>query len=50
MNIAAVWSKLAAELSTEEFSSLYHAMDHKHYSNGDIVVDQGQFVSTFVFC
>lgn len=44
-----VWSKLGAELSTEEFSSLYHAMDHRHYRNGEIVVEQGQFVSTLFF-
>ncbi len=45
----AVWSKLGAELSTDEFSSLYHAMDHKHFRNGEIVVDQGQFVSSLFF-
>ncbi len=45
----AVWSKLGAELSTEEFSSLYHAMEHKHYRNSEIVVDQGQFISTLFF-
>ena len=45
----AVWSKLAAVLSTEEFSSLHHAMVHEHYNNGDAVVDQGQFISTLFF-
>ena len=45
----AVWSKLGMELSTEEFSSLYHAMDHNHYRSGEIVVDQGQFFSTLFF-
>ncbi len=45
----AVWSKLAAVLSTEEFSCLHHAMVHEHYNNGDIVVDQGQFISTLFF-
>ncbi|TKB27045.1 cyclic nucleotide-binding domain-containing protein [Desulfopila sp. IMCC35006] len=45
----AVWAKLAGKLSTEEFSSLYHAMVHKHYKTGEIVVDQGQFVSTLFF-
>ena len=44
-----IWSKLSAELSTEEFSSLYHAMAHKQYRNGEIVVEQGQFVSTLFF-
>ncbi len=45
----AVWSKLVGVLSTEEFSSLYHAMEHKHYNNGDTVVDQGQFISVLFF-
>jgi hypothetical protein len=45
----AVWSKLAKLLSTEEFSSLYHATVHKHYSNGAIIVDQGQYISTLFF-
>ena len=45
----AVWSGLAGELSTEEFSALYHAMVHKQYNNGDIVVEQGQFVSILFF-
>ncbi len=45
----AAWAKLAGKLSTEEFSSLYHAMVHKHYKTGEIVVDQGQFVSTLFF-
>ncbi len=45
----AVWSNLVGELSTEEFSALYHAMVHKQYNNGDIVVEQGQFVSILFF-
>lgn len=45
----AVWSKLAGELSMDEFSSLYHALVHKQYQNGDIVVEQGQFISTLFF-
>lgn len=44
-----VWARLAGKLSTEEFSSLHHAMVHKHYNNGEIVVDQGQFVSALFF-
>lgn len=45
----AVWRKLVALLSTEEFSCLYHAMVHAHYNNGDTIVDQGQFISTLFF-
>jgi len=44
-----VWSKLANTLSTEEFSSLYHAMVHKQYKNGQILVQQGKFNSTLFF-
>ena len=45
----AIWSKLVAALSPEEFSCLYHAMIHENYNNGEIVVDQGQFISTLFF-
>jgi CRP-like cAMP-binding protein len=44
-----VWDKLARTLSTEDFSSLYHAMVHKSYNNGEIVVKQGEFLTTLFF-
>lgn len=44
-----IWRKLANTLSPEEFSSLHHAMVHKSFNNGEIVVYQGNFVSTLFF-
>ena len=47
--LLATWSTLAKTLSVEEFSSLYHVMDHKHYNSGEILARQGEFLSTLFF-
>jgi CRP-like cAMP-binding protein len=43
------WSALAEVLSTDEFTSLYHAMTRRHYSNGEIVVEQGMLRPQLLF-
>ncbi len=35
------WSALTEMLSSDEFTSLYHALTRRHYRNGETVVDQG---------
>jgi len=44
-----IWRKLVSTLSTEDYSSLYHSMIHKQYNNGEIVVQQGEYISTLFF-
>ncbi len=36
-----IWSKLYEFLTTDEFNSLYHSLQHKKYENEEIVVHQG---------
>ncbi len=43
------WEKLAAVLSTEEFSSLYHAMPLKTFPKGKTIVQQGTNARTLLF-
>jgi CRP-like cAMP-binding protein len=47
--LSSVWNRLINTLSIEEFSSLYHVMVHKQYNNGELVVRQGEFLSTLFF-
>ncbi len=44
-----VWYKLTNTLSAEDFSSLYHVMDHRTYDNGELIVQQGDFLSALFF-
>jgi CRP-like cAMP-binding protein len=44
-----IWYKLTTTLSAEDFSSLYHVMDHRTYDNGKLIVQQGEFLSTLFF-
>ena len=44
-----VWYKLTKALSAEDFSSLYHVMEHRQYDNGERIVQQGEFLSALFF-
>ncbi len=44
-----IFEPLAKVLSEEEFSALYHAMSLEQYKNGEIVVQQGAFLSKLFF-
>lgn len=44
-----VWYRLTNALSAEDFSSLYHVMEHRVYENGQLIVQQGEFLSTLFF-
>jgi CRP-like cAMP-binding protein len=44
-----VWYKLTKALSAEDFSSLYHVMEHRQYDNGELIVQQGEFLSALFF-
>lgn len=35
-----VWSELYDILSTEEFSTLYHSMQHRRYGSGEVIIEQ----------
>jgi CRP-like cAMP-binding protein len=43
------WQELALTLSSEEFTSLYHAMTTKSYATGEMIAKQGEFLSTLFF-
>lgn len=43
------WKDLALALSSEEFSALYHAMSSKSFAKDEMVVRQGEFISTLFF-
>jgi CRP-like cAMP-binding protein len=43
------WTALTEILSTDEFTSLYHAMTRRHYSNGETVVEQGMLRPQLLF-
>jgi CRP-like cAMP-binding protein len=45
----AVWSALSDVLDPNEFSTLYHALEHKKYPSGEIVVKQGALQSVLYF-
>jgi hypothetical protein len=40
-NLLAVWSPLVKILGLEEFSALYHIMDHRRLPQGEMIVNQG---------
>lgn len=44
-----IWRDLAQTLSSEEFSSLYHAMTPRNYADGEMVATQGEFLSSLFF-
>lgn len=44
-----IWKELLRTLSPAEFSSLYHAMTQKKYAEGEIIVKQGDFLSSLFF-
>ncbi len=43
------WKELTTILSSEEFSSLYHAMTLRTYAKGKVIVQQGSQARTLVF-
>lgn len=43
------WTELIKFLTPDEFSSLYHAMTHKHYKSSEMIVSQGEFHSALFF-
>lgn len=43
------WSALAEILSTDEFTSLYHAMTRRHLRSGEIVIQQGTLLPQLLF-
>jgi CRP-like cAMP-binding protein len=45
----AIWKDLVDALSPEEFSALYHATTPKNYADGEMVVKQGEFLSSLFF-
>ncbi|MFH0785440.1 MAG: cyclic nucleotide-binding domain-containing protein [Pseudomonadota bacterium] len=44
-----IWKELLRTLSPAEFSALYHAMTQKKYTDGEIIVKQGDFLSSLFF-
>lgn len=44
-----VWRALAAILSQEEFSAVYHMLESKYYPSGEMIVHQGDFFSNLLF-
>lgn len=44
-----IWSDLYEFLTTEEFSSVYHSLQHKKYVNDEIVVHQGALQTALYF-
>jgi len=44
-----IWQKLADFLTREEFAALYHAMETKNYSEGEIIAEQGQDLAVLFF-
>ena len=45
----AVWSALRAVLDPSEFSTLYHSMEHKRFTKGEVIVKQGSPQSALYF-
>ncbi len=44
-----IWKELLKTLSPEEFASLYHATTQKNFADGEMVVQQGEFLATLFF-
>jgi len=44
-----IWSALYDILTTDEFSAVYHALKHKKYENGEIIVNQGALQGALFF-
>lgn len=44
-----IWSKLYEALSSEEFSTVYHAQKHKQYRGGEVIVGQGAMQTALYF-
>jgi hypothetical protein len=44
-----VWSELYELLTTEEFSTLYHCLTHRHYENEEMIVAQGTIQTSLFF-
>jgi len=45
----AIWKQLAKVVSREEFTALYHAMEHMEISHGEYIVNQGNFKPNLYF-
>ena len=45
----AIWSDLREVLDPNEFSTLYHSLDHKQFSKGEIIITQGSPQSALYF-
>ena len=48
-NYAEAWSELYDALTTEEFATLYHAMERRTYRNEEMIVCQGSLQSNLYF-
>ena len=44
-----IWSGLYDLLTTEEFSTLYHSLKHRHYKGEEVIVRQGTLQSSLFF-
>ncbi len=44
-----VWSGLYDVLTTEEFSTLYHSLEHRHFDNEQLIVSQGELQASLFF-
>jgi CRP-like cAMP-binding protein len=44
-----IWSELYDILTTDEFSAVYHALQHKKYKNEEIIVSQGTLQGSLCF-
>lgn len=44
-----IWNGLYEVLSSEEFTELFHSLQHRHYANGEFVVHQGATQPTLFF-
>jgi hypothetical protein len=45
----AVWSALSDALDSNEFSTLYHSLEHQKFTSGELIVKQGSRQSTLYF-
>ncbi len=44
-----VWAGLYDVLTTEEFSTLYHSLEHRHFDNEQVIVSQGEQQASLFF-
>jgi hypothetical protein len=44
-----IWSDLYELLTTEEFSTLYHSLSHRHFENEEMIVAQGSIQTSLYF-